>query len=77
MNIFPVMKYILGLGLFGLIYWFLDGMLTYFIDVNVHTAGTTFNLLHAGWTFGLIVYLIFGGIWTIKAYTEHTPGGYM
>jgi hypothetical protein len=66
----PVLKYGFGLGVFGFIYWLLDGILTLFIQESVHTTGTTFNILHALWTGGLLVYLVFGGWWLIRTYNE-------
>ena len=70
MSFIPVFKYILGLGLFGFLYWLLDNIMILFIDENIHTTGTTFNIIHALWTASLLVYLIFGGWQVIRQYNE-------
>jgi len=70
MSFVPVTKYLIGLGVFGFIYWLLDGILTLFINEGVHTAGTGFDIIHALWTAGLLVYMIFGGWWVIRTYNE-------
>jgi hypothetical protein len=66
----PVLKYGLGLGVFGFTYWLLNSILALFISASVHETGTTFNILHALWTAGLIAYMIFGGWWLIRMYDE-------
>ena len=76
MSFVPVMRYFVGLAFFGLTYWLLDGMLTLFIDLGVHTTGTGFNLMHALWTAGLLTYMIFGGWWVIRTVNEKGQGGY-
>jgi len=76
MSFVPVMRYFVGLAFFGLAYWLLDGMLTLFIDLDVHTTGTGFNLMHALWTAGLLTYTIFGGWWVIRTVNEKGQGGY-
>ena len=75
MNVFPVIKYLLGLGVFGFFYWLLDGILSMFIEVGEHTVGTTFNIMHALWTGALLIYLIFGGWYTLRKYNERNPYG--
>jgi len=76
MSFIPVTQYLIGLGVFGFMYWLLDGIMDMFIEVNVHTNGTTFNIIHAFFTGGLLVYVIFGGWWVIRKYNEKdTQGG--
>jgi hypothetical protein len=66
----PVLKYGVGLAVFGLLYWLLNGILILIIDINIHTSGITFNILHALWTGGLLTYMVFGGWWLIRMYDE-------
>lgn len=70
MSFIPIMRYLVGLAFFGFIYWILDGLLDLFINEGVHVTGTTFNIIHALWTAGLLVYMIFGGWWAIRTYNE-------
>lgn len=70
MSFIPVVKYMIGLGIFGFTYWILGSILETIVDEGVHTAGITFNILHALWTGGLLVYLVFGGWWLIRRYDE-------
>jgi len=77
MSFLPVGKYVVGLAFFGFIYWLLDGIMEAFIGESIHTAGTTFNLMHAMWTGSLLVYLVFGGWWVIRTYNEKNQFGGM
>ena len=75
-----IFLYIIGLVVFGFIYWFLDHMLTLFIDANIADT-TTFNcwaLLRYVWAGIVIVYVIFGGIWLIRSFQsrEYIEGGW-
>ena len=77
MSFIPTMNYLIGLAVFGFAYWILDGILDMFIEVDVHVAGTTFDVMHMLWTASLIVYIIFGGWWLIRKYNERNMyGGY-
>ena len=75
MSFIPVSKYLIGLALFGFLYWILDGLIIMFTETGIHTTGTTFNLMHALWTGSLLVYLIFGGWWVIRTYNEKNQYG--
>jgi len=75
MSFVPVSRYLIGLGMFGFLYWLLDGILTLFIDEGVHTAGAAFDLIHALWTGGLLIYIIFGGWYVIRTYNEKNQYG--
>jgi len=70
MSFIPIVKYGLGLGVLGLIYYIMNGIMVAFIDVGEHRTGAAFDLLHAFWTAIIIVYLVFGGWWTIRTYNE-------
>jgi len=69
-SMLPVLKYAFGLGVFGVVYWLLDGIMDLFIAEAVHTSGMTFNVIHAVWTAALLVYMVFGGWWLVRMYNE-------
>jgi len=70
MSFLPVVKYFVGLGVFGFAYWILGDIFETIIDEGVHTSGVTFNIIHMFFTGGLLVYMIFGGWWLIRMYNE-------
>lgn len=70
MSFIPVMKYIVGIGLFGFVYWILNGIMDEFIAAGVSKTGTTYELALYLWAGILIIYLIFGGYWVIRTYNE-------
>jgi len=68
MSALPVIEYLGGLCFFGLIYWLLDG-----IRVEIQTVSETGNVYDLAiwvWAGIVILYLIFGGIWVVRKYTE-------
>ena len=72
-----VFLYLIGLVMFGILYWLLDGILSIIIATNV--ADTT---TYACWTFMyyiwhgiVIVYTIFGGIWLVRSFKASSTGG--
>ena len=72
MSFIPVVLYLVGLTVFGFIYWLLDGLLVTFNAMGIADT-TTYpiqDLLMFMW-FGIVaLYLIFGGIWLIRTYNE-------
>ena len=66
----PVIAYAVGIGVFGFVYWLLNGVLTLFIDIGYHQTGDVYNFLNYLWLGSLVVYLIFGGIWVARKYNE-------
>ena len=66
----PVLQYLLGIGVFGFIYWLLNGILTIIIAENIHETGTIYDFTTYIWAGLIIIYLIFGGIWVIRKYNE-------
>jgi lipopolysaccharide export LptBFGC system permease protein LptF len=65
-----IFLYIIGLVVFGFIYWLLDNMLDLFIAANVADT-TTFSswpLLLYVWAGIVIVYVVFGGLWLIRSF---------
>jgi len=73
----PVLEYSLGLGIFGLVAWLLNGILEEFEAIGVHVTGTTYNILHMLYTACLLVYIVFGGWWLIRKYNEQEYSGGM
>ena len=71
-----VFLYIIGLVVFGIIYWLLDGILDIIIATDVADT-TTFNcwdLLLYVWAGIVIVYVVFGGIWLVKTFRQGSVG---
>jgi hypothetical protein len=72
MSFIPVVLYTTGIIIFGFISWLLDGILSMFRAMNL--ANTTdfgaYDILIYLWYAIVIIYLIFGGIWLIRTYTE-------
>ena len=77
MSFVPVLQYGFGLGIFGFIYWLMDGVLDIMRDLGIHEEGTTYTFLTYLWAGILIIYIIFGGWWLIRKYEEqqYRPGG--
>ena len=78
MNSFTnVMLYLIGLVVFGFIYWILDGILTVIKAANIAdtTTFTTYPLLLYVWAGIVIVYLVFGGIWLVRGFSKGTDTG--
>lgn len=68
MGLVYVMEYLMGLAFFGLGYWLLDG-----IQVELQTVSETGNVYDLAlyvWIGIIIIYLIFGGIWVVRKYSE-------
>ena len=66
------LDYFLGLGLFGGLYWFLNGIL---IDVKVYTYDSELlRLANYIWVGSLVLYLILGAFWlprVLKEWHQH------
>ena len=68
MSFIPVFEYLGGFAFFGFIYWLLDG-----IKVELQTVsetGNVYDLASYVWIGITLLYLIFGGIWVVRQYTE-------
>jgi len=63
------------LFVFGFIYWLLDNIQVHFRDLS--EKGDVFDILKYFWTGIIIIYLILGGYWVVRKYTEreYTFGG--
>ena len=73
----PTIVYLVGLGVFGFIYWLMNGILEQLEALGVHQTGVVYTFLNMIWLGALVVYLLFGGIWLIRKYDEREYlGGY-
>lgn len=70
MSFIPVMMYLVGLAVFGFIYWLLDGIEKIFVGLSIATSGNTYDFLKYLWLGIIVVYVLFGGIWLIRSYNE-------
>ena len=68
MSALPVVAYLGGIGVFGFVYWLLDGIRPYFMSLSVQ--GDTYLFLCMVWGGSIIVYLLFGGLWMVRKYNE-------
>lgn len=70
MSFIPVLEYLGGLGFFGFIYWLMNGILNIMKAAGVSITGNVYLFLGMIWTAIIFIYLIFGGIWLVRKYTE-------
>ena len=72
MSFIPVMMYLTGLAVFGIMYWLMDGILDIFTAMNIAdtTTFTPYPFLLYLWSGIIIAYVVFGGIWLIRKYNE-------
>lgn len=66
-----VIDYVIGLGIFGFVYWILDGgFVTEIIQADIATQGDVLNLYMYIWAGFVIVYLMFGAMWLPRRINE-------
>jgi len=70
LSFIPVFVYIVGIAVFGVTYYIIDGMLDAILSTNVGESGIVMDLFIYLWAGILIIYLIFGGWWMIRKYNE-------
>ena len=65
-----VVLYLIGLVVFGFVYWILNGIVDIIKVAGIHntTDFTSYDLLMLVWGGIVVVYLIFGGVWLIRCY---------
>ena len=68
MGAIHAIMYCAGITVFGGIWWFLNGMKGYFEGMS--ETGLTYDLFNYIWLGIIIIYLIGGGIWLIRKYSE-------
>lgn len=65
-----IFLYLVGIVVFGFIYWLLNGMLDMIKAANVAdtTTFTSYDILLYVWAGIVIVYVLFGGLWLIRSF---------
>ena len=63
-----VFDYMFGLGIFGLTYWLLNGILVEFRSVS--SPGDVYDWGNYVWWGSLVVYLVFGAFWLPRKLKE-------
>ena len=72
-GVMAAFDYLFGLGVFGFLYWLLNGIL-----VEIRPVSETGDLLtFANWLWwgAIVLYLIFGMFWLPRKVKEYPPGG--
>jgi len=78
MSFIPVLEYLTGLGFFGFIYWLMNGILNIMKNAGVSITGDVYFFLSMLWMAIIFIYLLFGGIWLVRKYTEiEYTGGFI
>ena len=69
-NAANIFLYLIGIVIFGIIYWLLNGMLDMIKATNVAdtTTFTSYDLMLYVWAGIVIVYVVFGGLWLIRSF---------
>ena len=68
MSFLPVLEYLGGLCLFGFVYWLVDGIM---LELSIMTrTGDTYDFLMFIWVGIIVFYLLIGGVWLVRKYTE-------
>ena len=68
MSFIPAAKYLIGLAVFGIGYWLLNGIKEPI--ENVSASGNVFNLISYLWAGIALIYIIGGIIWVLRSYSE-------
>ena len=77
MSFTHVVMYLIGLVVFGFLYWLLNGITDIMKSMSIHNATdfTSYELVMFIWGGVVVVYLIFGGVWMIRSYQRAGTGG--
>jgi len=70
-GVLAVLDYIFGLGVFGFLYWLLNGILLEFKPYS--ETGTVFDYASWLWFGALVIYLVFGAFWLPRKVKEFPP----
>jgi len=70
MSAAPALAYVIGIGIFSIAGWFLNGIKDVFVDSNIYTSNSVFTLFQYVWTGAFIIFLIGGGLYLIRQYNE-------
>jgi hypothetical protein len=69
-NAANIFLYLIGLIVFGFLYWLLNGLTDIIKATNVAdtTTFTSYDLMLYVWAGIVIVYVLFGGLWLIRSF---------
>jgi len=72
MSFLPVIEYLGGLAVFGLVYWIMDDILREILGTGypLMVTGNVYDLFMYLWMGIIAIYLIFGGWWLVRKYNE-------
>ena len=74
MSFLPVVAYVAGILLFGFVYGLMDYLVSAFHAYS--ETGYAYQFLNYLWLGVIIIYLIGGGYWVIRKYSEDQYPGY-
>jgi hypothetical protein len=76
-NFTNILLYLIGLVVFGFLYWLLNGILDIIKALNVQdsTTFTVYPFLLYVWAGVVLIYLVFGGIWLVRCFEKGTDTG--
>ena len=67
-SVMYVFDYMFGIGMFGFMYWLLNGILVNFKPLS--STGTLFDWANYLWFGSLVAYLVFGAFWLPRKLKE-------
>ena len=71
-SVFYAMEYLIGIPIFGLVYWVLDGILPTFSTVS--TQGTVYNFAWYMLDATIVIYILFGMFYFYRRIKTWTIG---
>lgn len=75
MSAAPVLGYVIGIGVFATGAWFLNGIKDILVDNVVYEHNVVFSFFQYVWTAAFIIFLVGGGIYLIRRYSERQYQG--
>ena len=75
MSAAPMLGYIIGIGIFSGVGWFLKGIMETFLDTGVYQTNSVLTFFQYLWAAVFIIFLIGGGIYVIRQYNEMQNAG--
>lgn len=70
-GVFYAFDYVIGLGVFGFVYWLLNGLLPHFNLFN--TSGLLYNIAMFFWGASFVIYLVLGPFYFWNKLKEWNP----
>jgi len=75
MSAAPVIGYIIGIGIFSGVGWFLNGIIETFLDTGIYQTNNVLTFFQYIWAAVFMVFLIGGGLYVIRQYNEQRYSG--